>query len=100
MMDLLLNKNQHIVGYASVGGVVGGITVDPEIMPEDFAEDFWSEKWAYRDGVFVRTDVPKPDTKPEPLPEGPGTIEELTARVAELSAAVHALVGLEPGEEA
>lgn len=74
-MQILINENNKITAYCTVGRIVGGIEIDKSIVPDGFFTDFDSGKWLYVDEAII----PNPDYVPipEPTPEPPGpSLEE------------------------
>lgn len=49
-MQILVNSENLIVGYADIGGIEGGIDIDKSILPNDFIPQFKPQKFQYEDG--------------------------------------------------
>ncbi|WP_440868127.1 DUF2977 domain-containing protein [Staphylococcus shinii] len=49
-MQISVNDENLIVGYADVGGIEGGIEIDNSIIPSDFILMFRPRKFQYIDG--------------------------------------------------
>ena len=49
-MQILVNNEDLIVGYADVGGIEGGIEINNSIVPSDFIPLFKPNKFQYIDG--------------------------------------------------
>lgn len=66
-MELLVNENGEIVGYASVGGC-GGIEIDDNILPEGFEDNFVPSFYLYQNNKILKnpdyTIVPDQPVKP------------------------------------
>lgn len=52
-MQILLDKENYIIGYADVGGLEGGIEIDNAILPDTFKVEFKRCKFKYEDGQVV-----------------------------------------------
>ena len=50
-MQILLDKNNLIVGFAEVGSLEGGIEILNPVLPDTFIAEFKSCKFKYEDGV-------------------------------------------------
>lgn len=50
-MQILLDKNNLIVGFAEVGSLEGGIEILNSVLPDTFIAEFKSCKFKYEDGV-------------------------------------------------
>ena len=50
-MQILLDKNNLIVGFAEVGSLEGGIEILNPVLPDTFISEFKSCKFKYEDGV-------------------------------------------------
>ena len=83
-MQLQVNENHEITGYATVGGFVGGIEAEASSLPESFEESFAPGKYLYENGRIVENpDYIPPASAPEP--EERATLEE---RVSDLEEAL------------
>lgn len=49
-MQILVDSNNLIVGYADIGGIDGGIEVSNSILPNDFVPLFKPYKFLFTDG--------------------------------------------------
>lgn len=72
-MELLVNDNDEIIGYASVGSC-GGIEIDNNILPEGFEASFVPSFYLYQNNEIVKnpdyTTLPDQPVKPaEPTSE-------------------------------
>lgn len=52
-MQILVNENNVITSYATVGGFDGGIEVDDSIIPANFTTMFRRNMYLYLDGEIV-----------------------------------------------
>ena len=50
-MQILVNENNVITSYATVGGFDGGIEIDDSILPDTFIPEFKNGKFLYEDGT-------------------------------------------------
>ena len=50
-MQILVNNEDLIVGYADVGGIEGGIEVSDSILPDTFVVEFKPHKFKYENGI-------------------------------------------------
>ena len=49
-LKIIINTNNEITGYATIGGVEGEISIPYENVPDDFRENFDSKYYLYVDG--------------------------------------------------
>lgn len=52
-MQILLDKENYIIGYADVGGLEGGVEIDSSILPDTFKVEFKRCKFKYENGQIV-----------------------------------------------
>lgn len=52
-MQILLDNENLIVGYAEVGSLEGGIEILPSILPDTFKVEFKRCKFKYEDGQII-----------------------------------------------
>lgn len=52
-MQILVDNNNIITAYATVGGFDGGIEIDDSILPDTFIPEFKNGKFKYEDGNVV-----------------------------------------------
>jgi len=90
-MQVLIDKDGLVIGYATVGGFVDGVEV--ETLPVGFEDDFYPQKWRYLNGELVISKVPKP---PEPDPE---PIETLEMRLERMEARLNAVANSMDAEQ-
>lgn len=51
-MQILVNKDNLITSYATIGGFEGGIEIDDSIAPDTFIDEFKNGKFLYIDGAI------------------------------------------------
>ena len=51
-MQIKLNDENLIVGYADVGGIEGGIEIDDSIVPQGFISYFKPARYLYKEGTI------------------------------------------------
>ncbi|WP_353462464.1 DUF2977 domain-containing protein [Mammaliicoccus sciuri] len=49
-LKIIINTNNEITGYATIGGIEGEISIPYEKVPADFIENFDSKYYLYVDG--------------------------------------------------
>lgn len=49
-LKIIINTNNEITGYATIGGIEGEISIPCENVPADFIENFDSKYYLYVDG--------------------------------------------------
>lgn len=52
-MQILVNENNLITSYATIGGFDGGIEIDESTIPDTFIPEFKNGKFKYEDGNVV-----------------------------------------------
>ena len=52
-MQILLNSNNEIVAYATIGTLENGYQINAEVMPNDFFDSFEPLKFKLKDGVVI-----------------------------------------------
>lgn len=52
-MQILLDKNNFIVGFAEVGGFEDGIEIDENIIPQDFIQNYKPKHYLYQDEQII-----------------------------------------------
>lgn len=60
-MQISLDKNNLIVGFAEVGGIDRGIEIDESILPDGFVNSFNKNKYKYIDGEIIYNNELKED---------------------------------------
>ncbi|MBF7022475.1 DUF2977 domain-containing protein [Staphylococcus kloosii] len=72
-MRILINENNEIVGYATVGGLEGDFEIDDSIVPLDFTQKYKSKYYLYQNEQIVvnpnyQIETPiQPTPSPQPL---------------------------------
>lgn len=62
-LKIIINTNNEITGYATIGGIEGEISVPYENVPDDFIENFDSKYYLYVDGkIKTNPDYVAPET--------------------------------------
>ena len=49
-LKIIINTNNEITGYATIGGIEGEISIPYENVPDDFRENFDFKYYLYVDG--------------------------------------------------
>lgn len=52
-MRILINGNNEIVGYATVGGLEGDFEIDDSVVPQDFAQNYKPKYYLYQNEKIV-----------------------------------------------
>lgn len=61
-LKIIINTNNEITGYATIGGIEGEISIPYENVPDDFIENFDSKYYLYVDGnIKVNPDYVAPE---------------------------------------
>ncbi|KYH14872.1 DUF2977 domain-containing protein [Staphylococcus kloosii] len=72
-MRILINENNEIVGYATVGGLEGDFEIDDSIVPQDFAQNYKPKYYLYQNEQIIvnpnyQTETPvQPTTPTQPV---------------------------------
>jgi len=85
-MQLQIGNDNHVIGYASTGGIEGAVEIDDDNVPEGFEQDFWPGKWAYAKKKFALTGIPKPE--PPAVDPGMTQVETMQKRLDEQETAL------------
>ena len=86
-MQILVNENNLIISYATVGGFENGIEIDDSVVPQGFMLHFKPKRYLYNEGTIeVNSDFEEDaeinlPTVP-PTIVAPGTDEELRVMFA------------------
>ena len=86
-MQILVNENNLIISYATVGGFENGIEIDDSIVPQDFILHFKPKRYLYNEGEIELNSDFEEDTEINlptvpPTIVAPGTDEELRVMFA------------------
>ena len=65
-MRILINENNEIVGYATVGGLEGDFEVHDSIVPQDFTQTFKPKYYLYQNEQIVVNPNYQPETPVQP----------------------------------
>ena len=65
-MRILINENNEIVGYATVGGLEGDFEVDDSIVPQDFAQNYKPKHYLYQNEQIIVNPNYQPETPVQP----------------------------------
>ena len=86
-MQILVNNENLIVGYADVGGIEGGFEIDNSIVPQGFISYFKPARYLYKEGTIElnndfeeENEINLPSTPPTIVT--PSTDEELRVMFA------------------
>ncbi|MBY4581353.1 DUF2977 domain-containing protein [Pediococcus pentosaceus] len=78
-MQLQLDNNNVIIGYANFGEIKNGVEFDENKVPDDFYKKFKSSFYLLKDSEIVEN----PDyVSPKPPVIGPSTIEQQVAALS------------------
>ena len=88
-MQILVNENNLIISYATVGGFENGIEIDDSIVPQDFILHFKPKRYLYNEGEIELNSDFEEDTEINlptvpPTIVAPGTDEELRKMFASM----------------
>lgn len=62
-LKIIINANNEITGYATIGGLEGEISIPYENVPADFIENYDSKYYLYVDGeITINPDYVAPET--------------------------------------
>lgn len=102
-MQILVNNENLIVGYADVGGIEGGIDINDSILPDTFVAEFKPRKFKYEDGVVSYNRLFSDNEEAAQLRSVNESLEEkikvLEQKVAELEEIVNVIQTPEIPEE-
>ena len=65
-MRILINGNNEIVGYATVGGLEGDFEIDDSVVPQDFAQNYKPKYYLYHDEKIIVNPNYQPETFEQP----------------------------------
>lgn len=90
-MRILINNNNEIIGYSTVGNLDGDIEVNNSIFPSSFKEEYKPRKFKYLDGKIIFNDdfheKEQPnieDSDVKPLMPDSKSVEQLKTMVSNL----------------
>lgn len=86
-MRILINNNNEITGYATVGGLEGDFEISDDIIPQDFAQTFKPKYYLYQnEKIIVNPNYEEEKIISNTIPnfEMPGTDEELRKMFANM----------------
>ncbi|HJG39059.1 MAG TPA: DUF2977 domain-containing protein [Staphylococcus saprophyticus] len=102
-MQVLVNENNLIISYATVGGFENGIEINDSILPDTFVAEFKSCKFKYEDGVVSYNRLFSDNEEAVQLKSVNESLEEkikaLEQKVAELEELVNVIQTPEIPEE-
>lgn len=62
-LKIIINTNNEVTGYATIGGIEGEISIPYENVPTDFIENFDAKYFLYVEGeITVNPDYVAPET--------------------------------------
>lgn len=98
-MQILVNENNLITSYATVGGFDVGIEISDSILPDTFVAEFKPCKFKYEDGnVVYNREYTEPVKDIEPPTNNEimqQEVDSLKQQVADLSALIQQLLNKE-----
>ena len=98
-MQILVDNNNIITAFATVGGFDGGIEIDDSILPDTFIPEFKNGKFKYEDGnVVYNREYTEPVKDVEPSNNNEAMqqeIDSLKQQVEDLSALIQQLLNKE-----
>ena len=99
MMQILINSDNIITAYATVGGFDGGIEIDDSILPDTFIPEFKNGKFKYEDSsVIYNREYTEPVKEVEPPTNNEAMqqeVDSLRKQVEDLSALIQQLLNKE-----
>lgn len=102
-MQILINENNLIISYATVGGFDRGIEIDNSILPDTFMEEFKPCKFKYENGIVSYNRLFSDNEEATQLKSVNESLEEkikaLEKKVAELKEIVNTIQTPEKSEE-
>ena len=98
-MQILVDNNNIITAFATVGGFDGGIEIDDSILPDTFIPEFKNGKFKYEDGnVVYNREYTEPVKDIEPPSNNEAMkqeVDSLKQQVEDLSALIQQLLNKE-----
>lgn len=90
-MRILLNDNNEIIGYATVGGLEGDFEVHDSIVPQDFTQTFKPKYYLYQDEKIIinpnyQTETYEQPTTPTQSVMSDSTLKNMVATLQKQSA--------------
>lgn len=65
-MQILINSDSEIVGYANIGGFEDGIYIEDEIIPQDFTQNYKPKYYLYQNEQIIVNPNYQPETPVQP----------------------------------
>ena len=95
-MQILVDENNIITAYATVGGFDGSIEIDESIVPDTFKAEFKNGKFLYIDGVIsYNRKYDTPQEQPNRKDSLQQEVDSLRKQVEELTAMLEQLLNKE-----
>ncbi|WP_426451274.1 DUF2977 domain-containing protein (plasmid) [Staphylococcus xylosus] len=98
-MQILVDNNNIITAFATVGGFDGGIDIDESTIPDTFIPEFKNGKFKYEDGsVIYNREYTEPVKEVEPPTNNEAMqqeVDSLRKQVEDLSALIQQLLNKE-----
>lgn len=98
-MQILVNENNIITAYATVGGFDGGIEIDDSILPDTFIPEFKNGKFKYENSnVVYNREYTEPVKEVEPPTNNEAMqqeVDSLKQQVEQLTAMLEQLLNKE-----
>lgn len=95
-MQILVNDNNLITSYATIGGFDGAIEVDDTLVPDTFISEFKPKKFLYEDGKISYNpeyeNIPNDSDNNKNLQT---EVDSLKQQVADLTALIQQLLNKE-----
>lgn len=102
-MQILVNENNLIISYATVGGFENGIEINDSILPDTFVAEFKPRKFKYENGIVSYNRLFSDNEEAVQLKSVNESLEEkikaLEQKVAELEELVNVIQTPEIPEE-
>ncbi|QYH53703.1 DUF2977 domain-containing protein [Liquorilactobacillus nagelii] len=94
-MNILVNENYEITGYALVGDISDSTRIDKSILPDGFVQSFRSRYYLYENGaISVNPNYTEPTISPSTKPTSQQTINaNLLLQIATLTEKVTKMEG-------
>lgn len=90
-MQILINSDSEIVGYANIGGFEDGIYIEDEIIPQDFTQNYKPKYYLYQNEQIIvnpnyQTETPAQPTTPTQPVMSDDTLKYMVATLQKQSA--------------
>lgn len=90
-MRILINENDEIVGYATIGGLEGDFEIDDSTVPQDFTQNYKPKYYLYQNEQIIvnpnyQTETPVQPTTPTQPVISDDTLKYMVATLQKQSA--------------